>query len=139
VRVVLPIGLVYVAVLLSCREWRVVARAFFTHIPWRQFAKTFFRSFPTASWRGAARLLGLPIAWCFSALIVVLLGAVLLGIEIVFSPKAIYCQAVHLSRRWRGGLNGRPDPTPPHAGALAMPHPGPMSFTDARSRLRLPR
>lgn len=131
------IGLIYLAAVVSCREWRAVARVFVTHTPWRQLAQMCFRAFPTSRWRGVAQIVGVPMAWCFSALIVVLLAFVLLGIEIVFSPKAIYCEAVHLSRRCRGWLSKRPDPMPPHAGALAMPHPEPMSFTDARSRLRI--
>jgi hypothetical protein len=135
VHVGLVIGFIYLAVLLSCREWRVVARAFVTHTPWRRFAQMFFRSSPASRWRGIARIVGVPIAWCFAALMLTLIALIQLGIEIVFSPKAIYCQAVHLSR-W---FTNRPDPTPPRAGALAMPHPEPMSFIDARSRLRIRR
>jgi hypothetical protein len=79
-------------------------------------------------------VIGVPIACCFTALIVALFGLILLGIEIAFSPKAIYCQAVHLSR-W---FSERPDdPTPPLAGGLAMPRPETTSFIDARSRLRV--
>jgi hypothetical protein len=77
-----------------------------------------------------------PTAWCFASLIVTLFGIVLLGIEIALSPKAIYCQAIHLSRWFSQWPN---DPRPPRAGALAMPRPEAMSFTDARSRLRMHR
>jgi hypothetical protein len=134
VRVGLLIGLIYVAILLSCREWRVVARAFVTHTPWQRLWQVFVRSSPTSGWRGIPRIVGLPIAWCFAALMLTLIALIQLGIEIVLSPKAIYCQAIRLSR-W---FSKQPDPIPPHhAGALAMPHPEPMLFTDARSRLRV--
>ena len=134
-RIGLLIVFIYLAVLLSCRDWRIVARGFVTHTPWRQFVHTFFNSFPTSHWRGAARIIGVPIAWCFAALMFCVLALALLGIEIVFSPKAFYCQAVHLWYRFRVWFN-RPHPTPPRAGALALPHPKPMLFTDARSQLR---
>ena len=134
-RIGLLIGFIYVAVLLSCGEWRVVARAFVTHTPWRRFAQMFFRSSPTSGWRGIARIVGVPIAGCFAVLMLTLVALIQLGIGIAFSPKAIYCQAVHLSH-W---FSKRPDPMPPHTGALAMPHPEPMSLTDARSRLRVRR
>jgi hypothetical protein len=103
--------------------------------PWRRFARTFFDGFPSSHWRGAARIIGVPFAWFFAALVVVVLSIILIGIELVFTPRAVY----HFLARITGICGGwftPPSRTPPHSAALAMPRPEPPSMIDAVSRLR---
>ena len=136
---ILTLGLAYLAALVSSPEWRVQIRLFVTRTPWRSIARSAFSSFPSSRWRGMARLVGVPIAWYFAGLILVLFAVALTGIEIVFSPRAIYCSAVRLSRRLRDWFTQPPNHTPPHAAALAMLRPKPRSMTDAVSRIHIRR
>jgi hypothetical protein len=133
------VALAYLAVLFASPEWRATTRMLLRSTPWRTIARSAFEAFPTSHWRGATRLIGVPLAWYFAALMLVLTALALTGIEIVFSPKAIYCSAVRLSRWCRGWWTRPPNRTPPHAAALAMPRPEPPSLIDAVSRIRVGR
>lgn len=134
-RIGLMLGLAYLAALLSYREWRVTTRLLVTRTPWRTIARHAFDAFPTSRWRGAARIVGVPFAWCFAGLMVVTVALWLIGIEIISSPLAIYFSLVRLSRR----CFTHPPHTPPHVAALAMPRPEPLRMTNAVSRIRFRR
>jgi hypothetical protein len=138
-RLGLLFGLAYFAAVVSSREWRAVVRHTLFRTPWRQIARGMFDAFPSSHWRGPARIVGVPFAAYFAGLVVAVFGLVLIGIEIVFTPRAIYCSIVRLSRRCRGWFTQPPNDSPPHAAALAMPRPEPFSMTDAVSRIRIRR
>jgi hypothetical protein len=129
-------GLMYAAAVLSSREWRATVRLTLTCIPWWQMARGMFDAFPSSRWSGIARIVGVPIAAYVAAVIVTLFALVMFGMEIVFSPKAVYCTIVRIRRGW---FTQPPNHTPPHAAALAMPRPVPPSSVDAVSRLRIAR
>jgi len=130
----MSLTLLYLAVLLAIPEWRTTTRLLLTRTPWGRIARSAFDAFPASRWRDAARLIGVPLAWYFAALIVVLMALVLIAIEIVFSPRAIHCLAVRWSRRCREWWTRPPTDTPPRAVALAMPKPDPPLVVDAVSR-----
>ncbi len=130
------LGAAYLAALVCDRDWRAVMRHTLFRTPWRQFAHTFFDGFPSSHWRGVARIVGVPFAWFFAAWVVVLLGVVLIGIELVFTPRSVYHSVARIAKICRGWFTRPPGHTPPHAAALAMPRPEPPSMIDAVSRLR---
>jgi hypothetical protein len=132
------LALAYLALLFASPEWRATTRLLLTRTPWRTIARSAFDAFPTSHWRGAARLIGVPFAWYFTALMLVLAALALTGIEIVFSPRAIYCSVVHLSRRFLQWWTPPPNHTPPRAVALAMPEAKP-SIVDAVGRMHIRR
>src|SRR5262245_59496482 len=101
----------YVAVLFATPEWRATTRLLLTRTPWRLIARSGFDAFPTSRWRGARRLIGVPLAWYFAALGLVFMALALTAIEIVFSPRAIHCLAVRLLRRCRVWWTGPPNHT----------------------------
>jgi hypothetical protein len=136
-----PLGhfaLAYLALLFASPEWRATTRLLLTRTPWRTIARSACDAFPTSHWRGAARLIGVPFAWYFTALMLVLAALALTAIEIVFSPWAIYCSVVHLSRRFLQWWTPPPNHTRPPAVALAMPKPKP-SIVDAVGRMHIGR
>jgi hypothetical protein len=96
-------------------------------------------AFPTSRWRGAARLIGVPLAWYFATLIVVVMALVLISIEIVFSPRAIHCLVAKWARRCREWWTPPPSDTPPRAVPLAMGKPDPPLVVDAVSRTAIGR
>src|SRR5205085_2365438 len=110
VRIGLILGIAYVAAVFSSREWRGVVRHTLFQTPWREIARRVFEAFPSSRWRGAARIVGVPFAAYFAALVVALMFLFLLGLEIVYSPKAVYCSFVNLSRR---APTRPPNGTPP--------------------------
>jgi len=128
-------GCAYLAALLAYREWRAVMRHTLFRTPWRQIACGMFDGFPSSHWRGVARIIGVPFAWFFAALVVVLFGLLLIGIELIFTPQAVYYSLARLAGFCLGWFTHPPGPTPPHSAALAMPRPQPPSITYAISRL----
>jgi hypothetical protein len=132
-------GLLYAAAVFSSREWRATLRLTLTRTPWWQIARGMFDAFPSSHWRGIARIVGVPFAAYFAALVVTLWALFVFGIEIVFSPRAVYCSLVRLTRHCRGWFTQPPNHTPPYAAALAMPRPEPPSLVDAVSRIRIAR
>ena len=130
------LALGYLAALVATREWRATTHLLVTRTPWRAIARSAFDAFPSSRWRGTTRLLGMPLAWCFAALVFVLMALVLTAIEIAFSPRAIHCLAVRLSHRCREWWSGPPNGTPPRSVALAMSKPEPPLLVDAVSRVR---
>jgi hypothetical protein len=139
VRFGLILGLAYVVAVLCSREWRVVAYHTLFRTPWREIARGTFEAFPSSHWRGAGRIVGVPFAAYFAGLIVILLAVFFIGLEVIFSPRAVYCSLVRLSRHCRGWFTQPPSHTPPHAAALAMPPPEPPLMVDAVSRVRVRR
>jgi hypothetical protein len=133
------LAVAYLAVLFATPEWRATSRLLLTRTPWRTIARSAFHAFPTSHWRGATRLIGVPLAWFFAAVMFVLTTLVLTTIEVTFSPRAIYCSAVRLSRRCREWWTRPPNGTPPRAVALVMPKPEPPLLVDAVSRIRIKR
>jgi hypothetical protein len=131
------LGLAYLAVLFATPEWRATIHLLVTRTPWRAIARSAFHAFPTSHRRGAKRMIGVSLAWYFAALMFVLMALVLTAIEIVFSPRAIYCSAVRLSHLCREWWTSPPNDTPPRAVALAMPKP-PLVI-EAVSRIRIGR
>ena len=132
------LSIAYVAAVLSSREWRAIVYHTLFYTPWRLIARSMFDAFPTSSWRGPARLVGVPLAAYFVALMLAVFFLFVIGLEIVFSPKAVYCSLVNLSRRLRHMRTGPPNQTPP-AAALAIPIPESFSIVDAISRARIRR
>jgi hypothetical protein len=135
-RIGLILGLTYAAAVLASREWRATVRLTLTCIPWWQIARGMFDAFPSSRWTGIARIVGVPIAAYVAAVIVTLFALVIFGMEIVFSPKAVYCTVVRIRRGW---FTEPPNQTPPHAAALVMPRPEPPSLVEAVSRIRIAR
>lgn len=133
------LALSYLAVLFATPEWRATSRVLLTRTPWRTIVRSAFDAFPTSHWRGAKRLIGVPFAWYFATLMFSVTALVLIGIEIAFSPRAIYCCAVRVSRYCRAWWSRPPNDRPPRAGALAMPKPEPPLAIDAVSRIRVSR
>jgi hypothetical protein len=84
------LALAYLALLLASPEWRATTRLLLTRTPWRTIARSAFDAFPTSHWRGAARLIGVPFAWYFTALMLVLAALALTGIV----PKPSIVDAV---------------------------------------------
>ena len=138
-RLALLLGLVYAAAVFASREWRATVRLSLTRTPWPQIARGAFNAFPSSHWTGIARFVGVPLAVYFTAVMITLFALVIFGFEIVFSPKAVHCSLVRLKRQYRGWLTPPPDPTPPHAAALAMPRPERPLLVDAVSRIRIAR
>jgi hypothetical protein len=126
-------------VLFASPEWRATTRLFITRTPWRTITRSAFEAFPTSHWRGAARLIGVPLACYFAALVLLVTALALTGIEIVFSPRVIYYSTIRLSRSCREWWNRPPNDTPPRAAALAMPKPKPPSIVDAVGRMHVGR
>jgi hypothetical protein len=139
VRFGLILGLAYVATVLASREWRVVAYHTLFRTPWREIARGSFEAFPSSHWRGAARIIGVPFASYFAGLIVLVMALIFIGLEVIFSPRAVYCTLVRLSQRCRGWFTQPPSHTPPNAAALAMPRPERPLMVDAVSRVRVRR
>lgn len=83
------IALGCLAVLFATPEWRA-RPLILTRTQWRQLARSAFDAFPTSRWRGATRLIGVPFAWYFAALMLALMALALTAIEIVFAPRVIY-------------------------------------------------
>ena len=130
--------LVYIAVLALVPESRTSVRLLVTRTPWRTIASGMFEAFPTSRWRGPARLIGVPFAWYFATVVVTLFAFALATIEIVFSPRLIYCGLARWSKPCRWPFTP-PDHTPPRAVAMAMPKPERPVIVDAVSRIRLSR
>ena len=133
------VALAYLMVLFATPEWRTTTRLLFTRTPWRTIARSAFDAFPTSRWHGPSRWVGVPLAWYFAALMFVLAALALTGIEIAFSPRAVYCSAVRWSSYCRHWWTGPPHGTPPRAAALAMPKPEPPLAVNAVSRVRVSR
>ena len=138
-RLGLFLGLAYATAVFCSREWRAVARHSLTRTPWWQIARGTFDAFPSSHWRGIARIVGVPLAAYFAALVVALFALFICGVEIVFSPRAVYASLARLIRYCGRWFTQPPSHTPPHAAALAMPRPEPPSFVDAVSRTRIAR
>jgi hypothetical protein len=139
VRFDLILGLAYLAAVLASREWRVVAYHTLFRTPWREIAHGSFEAFPSSHWRGASRIVGVPFAWYFAGLIIAVMALFFIGLEVIFSPRAVYCSLVRLSHRCRGWFTQPPGHTPPRAAAYAMPRPEPPLVVDAVSRIRVRR
>jgi len=84
------LALIYIVMLLLSGTARMMARSLAMH-PWSMVVHGAAEAFPTARWSGFFRVLGSLLAWCFAGMVLLVFTAFVVTVEIVFSPRDLYC------------------------------------------------